>query len=473
MFREIDLFNNENVIIVGDFNTILTPFDKSGGRSNEITFVKSVDVINEYCNSRDLLDIWRERNPNVFKYTWYRKLPKLVMERLDYMLVSSNLSSLVMDSQIDASFCSDHSIPNLWLRSKQVCDSGRGYWKMNTVLLDNEDFVSDCREIINDISHEISDVKLRWEIIKISVRGHAIKFAARKNKSRENKLEALERKQILLHRQLEEKNYTLFLDHEQQLNAISKEIEELIQEKAQKSTFENQLNWYQYGEKSSKYFFNLERTRKKTPLSAVQVGNYIEKDPDNILDLLREYYCDLFTEKNEGWDDKYLENLNIPKITVEESLMLDEPISLAEVEIAINQLKLGKCPRLDGYPVEFYKVFWNDTKHTLHSLFLKVIEDGEFHTSGKEGIISLLEKPGKDQLKIANWRPLTLLCCDYKIFSKVLANRLELVVDRLVNSDQCGFIKNRHIAQNILELNNIILYSNDKQIGATITAIDF
>ena len=80
---------------------------------------------------------------------------------------------------------------------------------------------------------------------------------------------------------------------------------------------------------------------------------------------------------------------------------------------------------------------------------------------------------GKDQLIIENWQPLMLLCTDYKIFAKIISNRISLVIDQLVSNDQTGFIKSRYIAQNLMDLNCVLLHAETNNIPAAIVAIDF
>lgn len=46
-----------------------------------------------------------------------------------------------------------------------------------------------------------------------------------------------------------------------------------------------------------------------------------------------------------------------------------------------------------------------------------------------------------------NWRPLTLLNCDYKIIAKILPERLKIVLPKIIHTDQKGFVKNRNISE--------------------------
>ena len=74
---------------------------------------------------------------------------------------------------------------------------------------------------------------------------------------------------------------------------------------------------------------------------------------------------------------------------------------------------------------------------------------------------------------IENWRPLSMLACDYKIFAKVIANRMSLVMDYLISNDQSGFMKGRYIAQNLIDLNCILKATEQQNIPATLISIDF
>ena len=468
----IDRFDNSNLILGGDFNTILSSNDRRGGAKDVVGHPKCVKILKEYMQSRGILDIWRLRNPNKFKYTWSRQNPSPIRERLDYFLVSYDLTHKILIADIDSAFASDHALPHITISTGSY-DYGRGYWKLNTNLLLNEAFLEEAKILIEANANEYSDIKLRWEMTKLDIRGLAIKHSTRAKKSECNKLEVLERKQIQIQKQVEESDHTMFADHDKQLSLISKDIEEIYVRMAHKSSFENYVNWLGGGEKGTKYFFGLEKQRSKKNLEFIQIGEQIYDDPEYILAELNKFYARLFKSKDLEVDDLYLNDVSTPVLREDQKMMLEEPLLIEEIHIAIKQMKRDKCPGLDGLPIEFYDVFWDDIKYTLHSLFIKCIEDREFHGSAKQGIISLLEKPGKDQLQIQNWRPLTLLCCDYKIFSKIIANRIQFVIEDLIHRDQTGFIKNRFIAENLMDLNAVMLHVSENNLPVTLTSIDF
>lgn len=69
---------------------------------------------------------------------------------------------------------------------------------------------------------------------------------------------------------------------------------------------------------------------------------------------------------------------------------------------------------------------------------------GSLPLSCRRAVVTLLPKKG-DLQEIKNWRPVSLLCTDLKIFSKALANRLKDVMGQVVHSDQTYCIPGRSI----------------------------
>lgn len=90
-------------------------------------------------------------------------------------------------------------------------------------------------------------------------------------------------------------------------------------------------------------------------------------------------------------------------------------------------MKSDKCPGTDGLTIEFYRKFWPMIATTMHKLFTTIVKRRSLHRSAREAVTSLMPKPCRDTLMIGSWRPLSLLNNDYKIYAKVLVNRMQSV----------------------------------------------
>ncbi len=77
----------------------------------------------------------------------------------------------------------------------------------------------------------------------------------------------------------------------------------------------------------------------------------------------------------------------------------------------------------------------------------------------KQGIITLLPKPGKDKRHIDNLRPRILLNVDCKLFTRLIANRLRVGMDQIISETQSGFLKERSIHNNIRLILDLLDYN--------------
>ena len=69
--------------------------------------------------------------------------------------------------------------------------------------------------------------------------------------------------------------------------------------------------------------------------------------------------------------------------------------------------------------------------------------------SQRRGIISLITKKDNDTSLIETLRPISLLNVDYRIFTRVIAKRLEKLLPKIINPDQSGYVKGRYIGENV------------------------
>ena len=86
-------------------------------------------------------------------------------------------------------------------------------------------------------------------------------------------------------------------------------------------------------------------------------------------------------------------------------------------------------------------------------------------------MITLLYKK-HDRLDTKNWRPISLLCTDYKILSKVLTNRLKSVLASVLSESQSCGVPGRFSGSNIRTLQDIVNYCKSYQSGGAIVSLD-
>ena len=121
----------------------------------------------------------------------------------------------------------------------------------------------------------------------------------------------------------------------------------------------------------------------------------------------------------------------------------------------------------------FLKMFFLRLKNILHKAFLHAFKVGRLHLTARFGILSLIPKGKRSRTILKNWRPISLLCTEYKLLAKILANRINTVIHDLIDPDQCGFIKGRNISMNIRTMFDIMHYTWLKKLPALAILVDF
>ena len=130
--------------------------------------------------------------------------------------------------------------------------------------------------------------------------------------------------------------------------------------------------------------------------------------------------------------DKFLEKYNLPKLNQEEIDNLNRPTTSTEMETVIRNLPTNKSPGPDGFTGEFYQKFREELAPILLKLFQKVAEEGKLPNSLSEATTIVISKPDKDATKEENYRPISLMNIDTKILNKILANRIQQHIKKII-----------------------------------------
>ena len=148
-------------------------------------------------------------------------------------------------------------------------------------------------------------------------------------------------------------------------------------------------------------------------------------------------------------------------------------ISLDKIIEAINsQKKNNKSPGNDGLSAEFYKRFSSELTPILIDVYGSWKELGIMGISSRTGIISAIYKKG-DKKDIANYRPISLLNLDYKIYTTILKNRMQQTLDKIIGENQTAAIKNRTILHTLAIIRGITDVSNKLNKNLSVMSLDF
>ena len=425
MQQFIEENSTENFLIGGDFNVVLEPIlDKENGLPNRN--IKCRRVI-KGCNEKyDLIDIWRLKHENIKSYTWKSNHTPPIKCRLDYFLISSYLLNIISKCEISTCIKTDHSPVVLHLCiNKQK--KGPGYFKMNnSILLDTEyqNIIKTSIQTIAEINAN-SNPNTLWEIIKGTIRNETIKYSSRKKKQDQNKEYQLQAEIDTITKNIQENPNNTHLN-ELKTKKMA-ELEEIYDKKINGIILRSKARWVEGGEKNSKYFANLEKRNYESKIiHKLNINGKEIKDPINILEEQKNFYKSLYDKRTiEGSDYDFFPETFNQKLTEEDKESCEGLITDSECIIAIKSMNNNKSPGTDGITCEFYKLFWNDVGKYLISSLNYSYSIGKLTALQKQSIITLLPKKDKDLTKLENWRPISLLNTDYKIATKVIANRLK------------------------------------------------
>jgi hypothetical protein len=161
-----------------------------------------------------------------------------------------------------------------------------------------------------------------------------------------------------------------------------------------------------------------------------------------VQEIIRDLFENLYSNKYENLKemDRFLDTYNHPKLNQGDINHLNRYITQNEIEAAIKSLPKKKSPRPVGFSADFYQTLKEELIPTLLKLFHEIERDGTLLNSFYEANITLIPKPDKDTSKKENYRPIPLMNIVAEILNKIIANRIQQHIRKIIHHDQLGFI---------------------------------
>ena len=175
--------------------------------------------------------------------------------------MSDSYQEEVEGADIIPSLNSDHSAIVLHFKSVEKQKHGPSYWKFNASLLDDSDFcklIAESVPVWREEFIEVTDKRVLWDLIKYRIRQVTIKYSKTKAKARRQNLKVIEDSL----KQCEE-DCSVFPSPEnmEKMENIRNEYELFYEHLSRGAIVRSRATWFEQGEKSNKYFLNLETTK--------------------------------------------------------------------------------------------------------------------------------------------------------------------------------------------------------------------
>lgn len=461
-FNILEQYISPHLIIGGDFNLSAHPaLDRSKVAPSSKAFSKS---INRSLSKLQLIDSWRAHNIGVRAYTHYSH-PHSCFARLDYIFCTPILLANSSNTDIHPCPWSDHNI--VAFETSHIGMTPTPFnWRLNDSLLSNPSTVQQINTHIEEYfrTNTSEEVLLTsvWAAHKAVLRGHLINIAAARNKSKLTEIKCLTKE---LHDLYNKLNNNITPDLLNLIQIKCKALNTLLSEDTEKSLRFSKAKFLLHGNSSSTMFARKLNHDTKPPhvyKLRNQKGNIVTH-PQDVLQIFTSFYKNLLSGPQTHPPPTtldWLNSLQLPKLSQLQASSLNDPCTDSEILNIIKSLKTSTAPGPDGFTTSYYKKFAPLLTPSLTKMFNYILSGGHFPEDMLLANLSLIPKPQKDHSHPQNFRPISVLNNDLKLFGRLLANRLAAVITSLIHTDQTGFIPGRQIVDNIRLVTNIVQDAN-------------
>ena len=237
---------------------------------------------------------------------------------------------------------------------------------------------------------------MRWEFLKYKCKKISRNYSIQKSKERKHRRIFLEKKVT----ELESQILSSSSDHMiHKYNQYKSELEKLYGYVTAVIILRSRITWYEQGEKSSKYFMNLEkRCRAKSHIRKLMTESDIQTDPSSIMSSAKSFNSTLYkrrSSKSEKDCLEYLKNINIPKLTENERFSCKGILTKKDCWDALQSTKNNKSLGNDGLTKKFYVCFFKKISSELVDTLNHSFKTGKLSASQRQALITSIKKKMK------------------------------------------------------------------------------
>ena len=254
-----DFNENNHILVCGDFNTVVDNhmdiIDTGAQHDPEV-----VSKFNEWFSSCSLIDSWRLMHQNIKDFTWSTSGIPFRARRLDHIFIDERLLTKLTGCEHIIGG-SDHKIVSASFKTDNF-KRGQSFWKFNSSLLSDTDFLDIMNTFIDDFLSnylDYDDPMDRFEMLKIKIKSKCIEYCTQKGKKSKNIENILMKELITLNTECVKQPNNIEICRS--LENKKKELELMQVHKARGALVRARAQAIRDGEKNSKFFLSLEKSR--------------------------------------------------------------------------------------------------------------------------------------------------------------------------------------------------------------------
>ena len=452
------------LVLGGDFNCILNRSDRRGA-GDDFKVDKTSVLLQGLCRDFKLKDCFKTLHPREEGFTWFSSDGSRA-SRIDYIFTRDCPPT---DARLTPVFFSDHAMLSCTLSLSSGVTKGSGLWKLNCSLLEDKDLASQYREQFSQwqtLQDLYETHALWWEMVKGKTQTF-FKKAGKNKKNKENRCMVGLQKRLQRYFKLTQQGF----DFNQEIRLVKNQMLILSEITSKGIIVRSKERHMEEGEKCTRYFFKKIINSGEGIFKLKKTNGEQTNSDKEIMEEIEGFYRDLYSEKQTENEAKNNIISNID-LKIGESAFLTRDFNLLELHKCLSSFKGGKSPGEDGLPLEFYLTFWDILAPDLLKVFTDFQRLDRLPDSFRSGIVKLLYKK-EDKTDLKNWRPITLLNVDCKLFSKLLANRMSVVLGEVIHPDQTCGISGRKITDSLVLIRDTICYARDRNIRLVVLNLDF
>ncbi|KAF3780109.1 Transposon TX1 uncharacterized protein [Nymphaea thermarum] len=204
----------------------------------------------------------------------------------------------------------------------------------------------------------------------------------------------------------------------------------------------SRLGWLAHGNQNSRFFhLAASQRRRQTLLQSMNIGGRVFLG-DDILPALSAHFRDFYSKPLRF--RATLPDFHLSPLSVSCAISLERPFLHQEIKNAVWALSSGKAPGIDGFPVEFFRTFWEVCSADVFAFCDEFTSNSVFLKEFNQATCVLVPKR-LNPTDVTHFRLISILGTPYKIIAKLLSLRLAPVMPSIINPFQVAFVKGRRL----------------------------